>query len=128
MDSQEIEQPQNHQVVMNRFVAACQADERVLPAFLHGSYVKGTVDAYCDLDLGLITIDEAYVDFYAGREAFIRLLGEPVFLEDFGATLTLLFIRHGANYLQRPLPPWVEPKHRGLPTDRTQQPTITPAA
>jgi hypothetical protein len=93
MDSQEIKQPQNHQVVMNRFVAACQADERVLPAFLHGSYVKGTVDAYCDLDLGLITTDEAYVDFYAGREAFIRLLGEPVFLEDFGATLTLLFIQ-----------------------------------
>ena len=78
---------------MNRFVAACQADERVLPAFLHGSYVKGTADAYSDLDLGLITTDEAYVDFYAGREAFIRLLGEPVFLEDFGATLTLLFIR-----------------------------------
>ena len=34
-DSQEIEQPQNHQVVMNRFVAACQADERVVSAFLH---------------------------------------------------------------------------------------------
>jgi hypothetical protein len=34
-DSQEIEQPQNHQVVMNRFVAACQADERVVAAFLH---------------------------------------------------------------------------------------------
>jgi hypothetical protein len=128
MDSQELEQPQNHQVVMNRFVAACQADERVLPAFLHGSYVKGTVDAYCDLDLGLITTDEAYVDFNAGREAFIRLLGEPVFLEDFGATLTCYSLRHGANYLQRPLPPWVEPKHRGRPTNRTQQPTITPAA
>jgi hypothetical protein len=36
-DSQEIEQPQNHQVVMNRFVSACQTDERVVAAFLHGS-------------------------------------------------------------------------------------------
>jgi predicted nucleotidyltransferase len=92
MDSQEIEQPHNHHVVMNRFVAACQGDERVVAAFLHGSYVKGTADAYSDLDLGLITTDEAYEDFFAGREAFIRLLGEPVFLEDFGSAVALFFI------------------------------------
>src|SRR6266700_1730209 len=36
MDAQEIEQPQNHQVVMNRFVAACQTDERVVAAFFGG--------------------------------------------------------------------------------------------
>jgi predicted nucleotidyltransferase len=78
-------QPHNHphQVIINRFVVACQADERVVAATLYGSYARGAADAYSDLDLGLITTDEAYEDFVAGREAFIRLLGEPVFLEDF---------------------------------------------
>jgi hypothetical protein len=37
MDSQEIQPPHNHQVVITRFVAACQADERVVAAFLGGS-------------------------------------------------------------------------------------------
>jgi hypothetical protein len=52
-------------------------------AFLGGSYAQGTPDAYSDLDFGLIVTDEAYDDFLVGREAFIRLLGEPVFLEDY---------------------------------------------
>ena len=83
MDAQELQQPQNHQVVMNRFIAACQADERVVAAFLGGSYARDADDAYFDLDLYLITANEAYEDFFAGRKAFIRQLGEPVFLEDF---------------------------------------------
>src|SRR5712691_12642079 len=83
MDAQEIQQPPHHQVVVNRFVTAGLADERVVAAFLGGSYARGTADAYSDLDLGLITTDEAYDDFFAGREAFIRLLGEPLFLEDY---------------------------------------------
>src|SRR5260221_12204675 len=83
MDAQGIQQPHHHQIVMNRFVAACQADERVVAAFLGGSKARGTTDAYSDLDLYLITTDEAYDDFFAGRETFLRLLGEPVFLEDF---------------------------------------------
>lgn len=73
-------------------MAACQADERVVAALLGGSYARGTADAYSDLDLALITTDEAYADFFAGREAFIRLLGEPVFLEDFGSMVTVFFI------------------------------------
>ena len=84
--------PHNHQVVMNRFVAACQADERVVAATLYGSYARGAADAYSDLDLGLITTDEAHEDFVAGREAFIRLLGEPVFLEDFDLSNMVFFI------------------------------------
>ena len=83
MDAQELQQPHHHQVIMNRFVAACHADERVVAAFLGGSYARGTTDAYSDLDFGLIVTDEAYDDFLTGREAFIRLLGEPVFLEDY---------------------------------------------
>ncbi len=40
-------------------------------------------DAYSDIDFGLITTDEAYDDFFPSREALIRLLGEPIFLEVF---------------------------------------------
>lgn len=85
-------QSHNHQEFINRFVVACQADERVVAATLFGSYARGAADAYSDLDLGLITTDEAYEDFVAGREAFIRLLGEPVFLEDFDVPNMVFFI------------------------------------
>ena len=77
---------------MNRFLVACQADDRVIAAYLGGSYVSGTADAYSDLDLYLITTDEAYESFLAEREAFIRLLGEPLFLEHFGAVHGLFFM------------------------------------
>jgi predicted nucleotidyltransferase len=92
MNWQELEIPVHHRLVISRFVAACQADERIVAATLYGSYARGAADAHSDLDLGLITTDEAYQDFCAGREAFIRLLGEPLFLEDFGSTVAVFFI------------------------------------
>src|SRR5207248_7189553 len=55
----------------------------VLGPFLGGSYARDETDTYSDIDFGLITTDEAYDDFFAGRKAFIRLLGEPIFLEVF---------------------------------------------
>ena len=92
MDSQETRLPRHHQAVVDKFVAACLADERVVAAFVGGSYAKGTADAHSDLDLGLITTDEAYEAFWAGRDAFIRLLGEPAFLEDFDLPDIVFFI------------------------------------
>jgi predicted nucleotidyltransferase len=92
MDSSEIQLSHNHQAVTNRFVAACQADERVIAAFLGGSYARGAADTHSDLDLYLVTTDEAYEAFCAQRESFIRLLGEPAFLEDFGASHGLFYI------------------------------------
>lgn len=47
MDLQEI-QSRNHRVIMNRFVAACQADERVGAATLYGTFAKGAADAYSE--------------------------------------------------------------------------------
>ena len=84
MDIHDIHLPDNHQDIVERFIAACQADERIVAAFLGGSYAKDKVDKFSDLDLFFITTDEAYEDFLAGRESFVRLLGEPLFLEDFG--------------------------------------------
>ena len=92
MDRPYIHPPQNHQAILDRFIAACQADERIVAAFLGGSYASGKTDKYSDLDLFFITTDEAYEDFLSGRETFIRLLGEPLFLEDFGMTNGYLVI------------------------------------
>jgi predicted nucleotidyltransferase len=69
--------------MIQRFVSACRADERIAAAYLYGSYAEGTADAHSDLDLGLLTTDEAYADFQAGRASFVSQLGEPLFLEDF---------------------------------------------
>jgi predicted nucleotidyltransferase len=92
METQELQLSQNHQAFIQRFVAACQADERVVAAFLGGSYARGTADAYSDLDLSLVTTDAAYEEFVAGRETFLLLLGEPVFVEDFDLEKIVFFI------------------------------------
>jgi lincosamide nucleotidyltransferase len=76
--------PSNHQIVIDRFLAVCQADDRIVAAFLGGSYASGTADAHSDLDLYLITTDEAYESFLTERQPFVGRLGEPLFLEDFG--------------------------------------------
>lgn len=77
---------------MNRFIAACQDDERIVAAFLGGSYARGAADVHSDLDLSLITTDATYERFCAERQTFIRLLGEPLFLEDFGVSHGLFYI------------------------------------
>lgn len=84
--------PDNYQNVVDRFFAACQADDRIVAAFLGGSYAKDEADKYSDLDLFFITTDKAYEDFLIERRSFIRLLGEPLFLEDFGVPHGYCFI------------------------------------
>ena len=92
MDSHKMHLPDNHQDVVDRFIVACQTDKRIVAAFLGGSYANGAADKFSDLDLYCITTDEAYEDFLAECKVFIRLLGEPLFLEDFGATHGYFFI------------------------------------
>src|SRR5438093_13739988 len=67
--------------LVERFAAACRADDRVVAAVLGGSHARGTADAYSDVDLYAITADAAYESFLADSAAFVRRLGEPVFLE-----------------------------------------------
>jgi len=80
----EIGYQKNHQALVDRFVGACQADKRIVAAFLVGSYASGAADEYSDLDLFIVITDEDFDDFYSNRTAFMHLLGDPVFLEDFG--------------------------------------------
>ena len=55
MDSQAIQLPHHHQAILDRFVADCQADERVVAATLYGSYAMGAADAYSEADGSLRT-------------------------------------------------------------------------
>jgi predicted nucleotidyltransferase len=91
MGSQTLQLPQNYQVIVDRFVAVCQADVRVVAAFLRGSYTTGKADDYSDLDLGLITTDEGFEGFVAERQTFMRLLGEPLFVETFNLPNFIFF-------------------------------------
>jgi trans-aconitate 2-methyltransferase len=91
-DSFDVKIPSNHQALIDLFVKACRADDRVLAAFLGGSYTRGAADFYSDLDLYLITTDDDFDDFCAYRESFLQLLGEPVFVEDFDNPDIVFFI------------------------------------
>jgi hypothetical protein len=79
-------------VVIARFVDACAADDRIVAAFLAGSHATGKADAYSDLDLGVITTDEAFADVIADRRALISRLGDPLFLDHFARTGNVFFI------------------------------------
>lgn len=92
MDINELHLPKNHQETASRFIAACQADERIVAAFLGGSHANHQADRYSDLDLFFVTTDESYADFLAEKEGFLRQLGEPLFLDDFG-------VPHGYCYI-----------------------------
>ncbi len=81
---QEIQLQPNQQIFVNQFIRACQADDRILAAFLGGSNAKGYADQYSDIDVCVITTDDSFENFYNQRESFLQLLGELVFLEDFG--------------------------------------------
>jgi len=81
-----------HQEFIDRFVVACQADSRVLAAFLGGSHAREEADQYSDLDLYLVTTDEDFQAFLAGKRVFLRQLGDVPFLEDFNIPNMLFFI------------------------------------
>ena len=92
MNSPEPGRPRDHRVVIARFVEACEADDRIVAAFLSGSVARGEADEYSDLDLCLITRDEAYEEVLADRAAIIERLGEPLFLESFALDAIAFFI------------------------------------
>ena len=92
MDLQVLKLRPNHKAFVEQFVKACQADERIVAAFLGGSNAKGYADAYSDVDLCVITTNQAFEGFYKERESFLRSLGDLVFLEDFDLSNTAFYI------------------------------------
>lgn len=82
----------NHQIIMDRFIEACQTDPRVVAALHVGSYVKDLADEHSDLDFYLITTEAAFKDFIADHSTFIRALGETLFMENFDSPETVFLI------------------------------------
>jgi len=92
MTAQGVQLSSNHQIIADRLLAACRADDRIVAAFLIGSNAKGKADEHSDLDTYIVIKDDAFDNFDATRESFVRLLGEPAFIEDFGIPNILFLI------------------------------------
>jgi hypothetical protein len=75
--------PARFRSTVARFAAACETDPRVLAGLVGGSVARGDADDYSDLDLGVVVADEHHASFWSERAAFIGLLGDPLFIEDF---------------------------------------------
>lgn len=84
--------PAHVQGVIDRFVVACRNDARISAALLVGSYARGAADAHSDIDLFLVTTDDAYDDFAADPRSFARQLGEALFAEQFDLPDVLFLI------------------------------------
>ncbi len=92
MELSALQLPPHHRAILNRFVTACQTDERITAACLIGSYAKDTADAYSDLDLYLVINDEEFEGFLTEQKAFMSQLGELLFLENFGLPQVIFFV------------------------------------
>lgn len=82
----------DREVVIDRLVAACADDDRIVAAFLGGSLAREDADGYSDVDLCVITRAGAYDDVVADRMSLIRRLGEPLLVEDWGIEGVVSFV------------------------------------
>ena len=78
--------------LIDRFVEWCTNDERILAAFLGGSLARDHADAFSDVDLCVITRDDAFDDVVAERMVLIERVGRPVFVEDWGSSNMVSFV------------------------------------
>ncbi len=95
MDAPDVMLPPRERALVERFVALCRDDPRVLAAALAGSHARGAADAHSDLDLDVVTTDADHQAFCADAGAFLGWLGEPLFLEDFDLPGIVFFIFEG---------------------------------
>jgi predicted nucleotidyltransferase len=81
-----------HEQLIARFSDACASDDRVVAAFVGGSIARGDADRYSDVDLCVVTTDEAADDVFADRETLAAQLGTPLFLEDWAGEASEVFV------------------------------------
>jgi predicted nucleotidyltransferase len=62
-----------------------RADERISAVLLYGSRVAGSADEHSDVDIGVVTTEEAYDDVVADGPRLVGALGESLFLEWFSS-------------------------------------------
>jgi hypothetical protein len=86
--------------IIESFATCCDQDDRVLAAFVGGSFASGSVDAFSDLDLYAIIRANVYDQFLAEHRRFVGSLGQPVFLEHFdglGFDMLVFILENGVH-------------------------------
>ena len=67
-----------------RLVQLTEADRRIEALLIYGSRAAGSADRFSDLDIGLVTADDAYDEVVADARGLVGKLGTPLFVDDFG--------------------------------------------
>ena len=70
--------------LVDRVVAVSNRDLRIVAVFEGGSRARGEADEHSDVDITVVVGDDALDDVRAGKEAFVRSIGNSLFVEDFG--------------------------------------------
>jgi len=71
-------------MLVDRLVEVCANDRRVVALFEGGSRARGEADEHSDIDVTVLVDDAALENVLADKEAFVRSIGDALFIEDFG--------------------------------------------
>jgi len=70
--------------MVDRVVEVSAGDLRVVAVFEGGSRARGEADDHSDIDITILADDESLEDLRTGKDAFVRSIGNALFVEDFG--------------------------------------------
>ena len=70
------------EALLHRVTSILSSDERVVAAWLSGSFGRGEGDEWADYDLHLAIEDDALASFLAGRRAFYESVGRVSLVQD----------------------------------------------
>src|SRR5262245_45987855 len=70
--------------LVDRLVEVCAADPRIVALFEGGSRARGEADERSDIDVTVLIADDALDEILAGKDGFVRAIGDAPFAEDFG--------------------------------------------
>ena len=73
--------PPGYAVLLDKFVAHCESDDRVRALWIGGSLARGDADEVSDLDLIAAVDDDAYDEFVGGWRAWLAEVAETVWAE-----------------------------------------------
>jgi predicted nucleotidyltransferase len=68
----------------DRLVQLTEGDSRIEALLIYGSRAGGSADQFSDLDVGLVTADDAFDEVVADVRGMLDKLGTPLLLDDFG--------------------------------------------
>lgn len=77
-------QPDPRDAVVDRLVDVCADDDRVVAVFEGGSRARGEADEHSDVDVTVLVRDDDLAEMRAGKDGFVRKIGDALFVEDFG--------------------------------------------